>query len=209
MSSPSDDCLNELRSLGAEFVVAPARPGVQPVVLAVPLNGIHFRYLGSDRRRDSLVVHCELAVALHAATKVLARHGVIEVTDVETYRFRCKDPRQVPPGCSLSLHSFALAIDIAGLTTKDGLYHSIESDWHVDRDRAQTCAAQTRALRRKRSTKSDVLLHEVLCELRARSLFSYYLTPNYNAAHRNHWHLDLLPAGGPSERKFKKNVGKL
>jgi hypothetical protein len=209
MSTPSDGCVQDLRALGVHFVIAPARPGVQPVVLRMPLNGIYFRYLGSDRRREELVVHCELAVALHAATKVLARHGVVEVTDVETYRFRCKDARLVPPDCSLSLHALALAIDIAGFTTRDGLYHSVESDWHIDQDRRRTCDARVRAQRRKSSSASDVILHEVLCDLRAHSLFSYYLTPNYNAAHRNHWHLDLLPAGPPEARKFRKNVGKL
>ena len=41
MSSPSDGCLSELRSLGAEFAVGPARPGLTPVLLTVPLNGVH------------------------------------------------------------------------------------------------------------------------------------------------------------------------
>jgi hypothetical protein len=137
---------------------------------------------------------------------VLARHGVVEVVDAETYHYRCKDARRVPPDCSLSLHAFGLAIDIAGMTTRDGLYHSVAQHWRIDRDRRHTCDEPTRARRRRTSSVSDIFLHEVLCELRARSLFSYYLTPNYNDAHRGHWHLDLLPIG---QRKFKKNVGSL
>jgi hypothetical protein len=129
---------------------------------------------------------CELARALALAAPVLASHGVVEVADYGVYNYRCIDQSVQPPcpGSSLSQHAYAKAIDIAGLTTMDGAFYSVNDDWVIDPDGEETCAAAT-------DGPKDAYLHAVLCDLYANEVFHIYLTPNYNSAHRNHWHVDL------------------
>ena len=40
----------------------------------------------------------------------------------------------------------------------------------------------------------DTLLHRMACEMHSQKLFNIILTPNYNALHRDHMHVDLTPA---------------
>jgi hypothetical protein len=42
----------------------------------------------------------------------------------------------------------------------------------------------------------NLFLHQALCELYDLEVFKILLNPNYNAAHRNHFHVDLTPQDG-------------
>ena len=69
-----------------------------------------------------------------------------------------------------SQHASANALDIAGFRLADGRTVSVLKDWSKDNDDGR-------------------FLHQVrdgACEL-----FSVVLSPDYNAAHRNHFHLDM------------------
>ncbi len=48
----------------------------------------------------------------------------------------------------------------------------------------QTCAAPT-------ANAEDDWLHDVICAIKGDDVWNTVLTPNYNAAHRNHFHVDL------------------
>jgi hypothetical protein len=54
----------------------------------------------------------------------------------------------------------------------------------IDPDSDDTCTAAT-------SNMKDAFLHELACALYDDSVFAIILTPNYNADHRNHFHVDL------------------
>ena len=56
--------------------------------------------------------------------------------------------------------------------------------WVIDPDTQATCSAPT-------SNAKDALLHEIACLWHAMKVFAIILTPNYNADHRNHFHVDL------------------
>ena len=88
------------------------------------------------------------------------------------------------PEINIPQHAFAKAIDIAGWTTGGGEYASVNDDWEIDPEDEPTCEAET-------ETEKDRLLHEVICELKAARVWNIVLTPNYNAAHRDHFHVDL------------------
>ena len=49
-----------------------------------------------------------------------------------------------------------------------------------------TCDAATEA-------GSDAFLHAIICAQKAAAVWNIVLTPNYNADHRNHFHVDLTP----------------
>jgi hypothetical protein len=53
-------------------------------------------------------------------------------------------------------------------------------------DSTATCESET-------ANDKDAFLHKVICELKAADVWNIVLTPNYNADHRNHFHVDLTP----------------
>jgi hypothetical protein len=72
----------------------------------------------------------------------------------------------------LSEHAYGLAIDISGFRLADGTSISVERDW-------------------SRSGPKSTFLHQLARA--ACGYFSVVLTPNSNADHFNHFHLDLGP----------------
>ncbi|HXP95874.1 MAG TPA: extensin family protein, partial [Telmatospirillum sp.] len=72
----------------------------------------------------------------------------------------------------LSQHAFGRALDVTGFELADGTVISVMKDW------------------RNRGAKSE-FLHQVAQG--ACKMFSVVLTPNYNAEHHDHLHLDIGP----------------
>jgi hypothetical protein len=183
---PSSPCLASLDALGIHWTWGPESPGVTtPVTVKLPLAEMPFRELDGNLR-ETWFMDCELALALHRMVQVLAARGVVEVVDLGIYSYRCIGGG-TPPDCplGLSMHAKALAVDIAALVTRDMGVLSVEDDWVIDLD-GRTCFARARG-------PEDAFLHAVLCDIYAAGIFTIHLTPNYNADHRNHWHLDLTP----------------
>ncbi len=182
------DCLGWLDLYGIPYDVGPARQGVpDPVTLTTPINGIPYRYLGNTGVRPTFFMDCSLARSLLEAAPHLRARGVVEVTDIGVYNYRCIGSG-TPPDCpsGLSQHAYARGIDIAGFTDADGIYYSVNDDWVIDPTSEPTCAAATEG-------DKDTFLHEVICELKQHGIWNIVLTPNYNSAHRNHFHVDLTP----------------
>src|SRR5690606_19933634 len=101
-------------------------------------------------------------------------------------------------------HAYANAIDIAGVTYLDDngaeQYASVNDDWVIDPNEQPTCSAAT-------EPGKDALLHELICELKDAGVWNIVLTPNYNAAHRNHFHVDLTPGGNTINRDLAPLLG--
>lgn len=169
-------------------VDSPSQGVSDPVVVEVPINGMSYRYSGNTTPRTSFpVMSCELAVSLAQAAPMLRARNVVEVVDIGVYNYRCIG-EGTPPDCpsGLSQHAYAKAIDIAGFTDDLGTFYSVNDDWVIDPDSEDTCLAATVA-------GADAFLHDAICELKAAGVWNIVLTPNYNAAHRNHFHVDLTP----------------
>ena len=182
---PSHPCLDELDRLGVRWSSGPESPGVEiPVTVTLPIGGISFRQQGASEPRSTWFMDCELARALHAMAQLLESRGIVEALDLGIYNYRCI-AEGIPPDCpnGISLHAYARAVDIAGLVSSEGTVHSVLEDWVIDVNGA-TCMEGPRA-------GSDAFLHEVICDIYRADIFNIHLTPNYNADHRNHWHLDL------------------
>jgi hypothetical protein len=166
----------------------PAEGVSDPVDVALPLNGMAYRYSGNTDPRTSFpVMDCTLAVSLAKAAPILRARDVVEVVDIGVYNYRCIGGG-TPPDCpnGISQHAYAKAIDIAGFTDDLGTFYSVNDDWEIDPDSEDTCLAATVA-------GADAFLHETICELKAAGVWNIVLTPNYNADHRNHFHVDLTP----------------
>ncbi|WP_184099610.1 extensin family protein [Sphingopyxis panaciterrulae] len=97
-----------------------------------------------------------------------------EVVKVETYgTYSC---RNIYGGRSgrLSQHATSNAVDVAGFVLADGRRIMLDGGWHGDQSSQQFLRA----------------LHKSACRR-----FGTVLSPDYNAAHYNHFHLDMSGNG--------------
>jgi hypothetical protein len=191
---PDGDCRALLDGAGVAFSDGPAMPGVDdPVTVELPIAGVAYRVLGAAAPRTTLFMDCGLAGTLVRMAPLLVARDVVELVDLGVYNYRCIGGG-TPPDCpnGVSQHAYARAIDVAGYTTADGTTYSVLDDWVID-EGDDTCAAAT-------ENDRDEFLHDLFCAQIAAGLWGVALTPNYNADHRNHFHLDLT-AGDPFVRR--------
>jgi hypothetical protein len=181
-------CETELERRGVPFArVAQARGVLAPVRLAGPLHGVTFRTaLPAAQRAETPweIVDCRLALALDDFAAQLAAHDVVEVVHYSIYR---PPPARWPAEKVASRHPGALAIDAASFVKSDGHSLVVERDFH-GRIGARTCgpgATPTRA------SPEASELRQIVCDAADAKLFNVELTPDYNWAHRNHFHLEV------------------
>jgi hypothetical protein len=90
-----------------------------------------------------------------------------------------------PPG---TRHPAGLAIDLGGLKKRDGRWLSIAS--HFDGKIGQkTCGAGAPVPDSAEARE----LRAIVCEARAAGVFTYALTPNFDADHVDHVHFEIKP----------------
>ncbi|RON19952.1 extensin [Pseudomonas brassicacearum] len=126
---------------------------------------------------SSFLASCRLAVSfalfdrhvLQPAAQTVYGQAVTRVDHLGS--FACRNVYNRDKG-RLSQHASADALDIAGFRLADGRTVSVLKDWPKDNQDA-------RFLRQVR---------DGACEM-----FSVVLSPDYNAAHRNHFHVDVGP----------------
>ena len=126
---------------------------------------------------SSFLASCPLAVAfalfdrhaLQPAAHAVYGQSVARVDHLGSFACRNMYHRQTG---ALSQHARANALDIAGFRLADGRAINVLKDWPGE-------GADAQFLRR---------VHEGAC-----GLFCVVLGPDYNAAHRNHFHLDVGP----------------
>jgi len=184
----NDECHEFLDATGTTWSAAGETPGiVDPVRVEPSIAGVSYRYIEPDTQRSSILMDCALARALVQAGPLLVERGVTEVFDLGIYNYRCIGGGE-PPDCpnGLSEHASGTAIDMAAFSLAGGASYTVADDWVVDPDGEATCAAAT-------ESEADAFLHDLVCEMAAAGIWNIALTPNYNAAHRAHFHLGLTP----------------
>jgi len=146
-----------------------------PADAACPLRNT-LRVQGSAvELSSSFLASCPLAVAfalferhsLQPAAQAVFGQAVTRVDHLGS--FACRNMYNRVEG-RLSQHASANALDIAGFRLADGRSISVLKDWPGEGDKA-------RFLRQVRDSACDD--------------FNVVLGPDYNAAHRNHFHLDM------------------
>ncbi|HEU4534602.1 MAG TPA: extensin family protein [Polyangiaceae bacterium] len=208
-----DEALEALRARGVAFAEVPAAeaPGVlAPVRLTGPVGGVWFRSSDpeSARRRSRYeILDARLALTLADWAELLRHHDVEEVRHFGLYRpepptvanLRRKKRKGAPAapaapttpggpsaGQATSRHPAGLAIDVAAFRKRDGGWLRV-ADQFSGRVGARTCGAGA-----PRPPSFDAReLRSIVCEAADAKVFTYVLTPNYNAAHRDHFHLEV------------------
>lgn len=182
---PDTGCHAMLDALGLDWAVAGATRGIADPVRVQPIiHGVAFRYV-SNATPTAMLMDCELAPRLAALADLVTAYGIDEVIHIGIYNYRCiggGDPDV--DGCTPSMHAYARAIDLHafGLAGSDVEY-STEDDFVIT-TRADPCPIAS-------FSEPDRVLKAIACALWSERIFQIVLTPNYNAAHRNHYHVDL------------------
>lgn len=121
------------------------------------------------------VMTCRLALAvsiwrrqsLEPAAREILGSDIVQIDHMGAYA--CRNVNNGGVSNRVSAHSQAMALDVAGVRLRDGRRITLTDDWNGDTDEA-------RFLRRIRDD--------------ACRIFGTVLSPDYNAVHRDHLHLE-------------------
>jgi hypothetical protein len=193
------DCHGWLDLYKLDYTIAPAKPGIaDPITVTTPINGVAYRYSGNAEPRTTLMGDCSLIKSLAAGASIMREHDIATLVDIGVYNYRCIDQSKSPPNCTMSQHAYAKAIDIAAWETTAGEKYTVLTDWNID-PATTTCSAET-------TPGKDAFLHEVICALKKAGVWNIVLTPNYNADHRNHFHVDLTDGANTIKRELPEGA---
>ncbi|MBC8999752.1 extensin family protein [Pseudomonas sp. N40(2020)] len=163
-------CAQALRSSALRVTPQSDSPDAKcPLIGALRVQG------GEVALSSSFLASCPLAVAYAMFERHTLQPAAQSVYGQQVARldhlgsFACRNVYNRESG-ALSRHASADALDIAGFRLADGRSISVLKDWPKQNQDAQF-------LRRVR---------DGACEA-----FSVVLSPDYNAAHRNHFHVDI------------------
>jgi len=182
---PKSECLEQLDELGIVYTptqVALDHPDgfpnldciiEDPVYLHSPVADVGFRYYSSDNE-SPVLVSCTTALAIYEMATIMGDMGGTEFEHIGTYNCRVIGGTQV-----LSEHAFARAIDLYGFLTEDDSYYTLEDDWEKFEPNPMTAGG--------------IWLKELMDACHEMGIWNIILTPNYNDAHYNHFHVDLTP----------------
>jgi hypothetical protein len=151
------------RDFGGGCIVTGA---VQLLDIGVPVTGLKSMRCPLARTFTSWVHN---AVA-PAAWQVLGSE-LVKVETFGTYSCRGVIGRGATGAAKLSEHGLGNAVDVSGFLLKDGRRITIERDWNSDDPKVREFIQA---------------IHKSACRR-----FQTVLSPNYNAAHYNHLHLDM------------------
>ncbi len=177
--SPGASCHALLDRLGVRYSNGPASRGVvDPVTVTTPIEGVHYRYASFTAAERPLLMDCRLAVALvRLGRELRSRWNIDTVQHIGIYNYRV-----IAGTTRLSQHAYAMAIDIGGFRSATGTNYSVLTDFVETA--SSTCPLRS-------SNAVDRVLKEIACWMYDSRTFNIILTPNYNSAHRNHYHVDL------------------
>ncbi len=150
------------------------RPGIAlGVEITGPLGGVSI-----TAEDQPLVIDCSLAVSLAEAGPYLHALGIDRVTFASAY-----SRRLVRGTTHASKHSFGLAIDLSTFSGPE------LGSLRVDRDFEQGLGDEMDCVGAP-LTQGGAVLAVLKCQLVRSGLFFLVLTPDYDDAHHDHFHLE-------------------
>jgi hypothetical protein len=200
-------CIEQLDQLGVEYSPTVAKGVVDGVKLTGPLNGVLYAKSNTDEPSGDPMA-CEFVLTLYKFAELLKSRGFVQIGGLGSYCYRCccswseqnycRGPNDPEPDCSqppysgFSNHSWGRALDIRYLYKQSGQVYDVNNPAHWVESSATTC---TTALAQQTGISKE--LYSLVCDSSAQQIFGVVLTPNYNSAHRNHFHADIGKSGIP------------
>jgi hypothetical protein len=183
----ASECLSELDRRGIAFEREASAPGVKiPVRLRGPVGGVVYRTDEPDaaqRTSPWQVFDCRLVLSLCDFGQILAQHEVVEARIFSAWR----PPPKSFQGSVGRRHQGGLAVDVRTFRKANGEELVILSHFE-GKVGARVCDSG-----REPSHPEGKELLAIACGAARAYLFNSILTPNYDAPHRNHFHLELTP----------------
>lgn len=143
-----------------------------------PINGVRYTYSNNDYE---IYGRCELAEALGRMSAIAKDFGIVELQHMGTYNCRV-----IGGTTTMSQHGAGNAIDIGAVKLADGTRYTVNNHFEAGVSNPQTPGGR--------------LLYDFVHRLHDEKVFKIILTPNFNAAHRDHFHMDLTPNSDFLER---------
>ena len=174
-ADPLGNCYNELDARGVSYKRT-KKPGIAKAVeITGSLGGV--AVLGPG----PLVIDCSLAVSLAEAGKYVRALGLEQVHYASAYSRRNVRGTNRP-----SKHSFGLAIDVSSFAGADLGSVRVDKDYEQGLGDAVDCVGLP-------MTQGGAALKVLQCQLVRSGLFHLVLSPDYDDAHHDHFHLEALP----------------
>ena len=179
-ASDAESCLAALDELGVDY----GRTKRRGIDIAVEVHGlvggVELRAFGGA---EALVLDCSLVVSLARAGELFRAHGVQRLVYSSAYQRRNVRGTSRP-----SRHSFGLAIDVHSFVLDEAgeRVALVRSDYEQGLGDDADCVGEP-------LTDLGRMLRAIDCGLASSGLFRIVLTPDYDADHYNHFHLEALP----------------
>ncbi len=173
---PPTACTAELDVRGVRWKRA-KKPGIADAVQIMgPLGGMPYVSPEYD-----LIIDCSLAISLAEMAPYVAALGFDQVGFSSAY-----SRRNVRGTQRASKHSFGLAIDIHAFSGPELGSLRVAADYEQGLGDAVDCLGQP-------LTQGGAALKILQCQLTRSGLFRLVLSPDYDDAHHDHFHLEVKP----------------
>lgn len=171
----ADDCYDELDARHVSYKRT-KKPGIELAVeIDGPLGGVTLS------SHQPLVIDCSLAVSLDEAGRYVRAMGMAKASFSSAY-----SRRNVRGTNHASKHSFGLAIDVHTFTGDELGTLRIDRDYEQGLGDAIDCVGTP-------LTQGGAVLKVLQCQLVRSGLFHLVLSPDYDDAHHDHFHLEAKP----------------
>lgn len=177
-------CRADLKKLGIRFQSMPDRTAPDKNGCGIPHPVLVTRGSTGIVYEPALLVDCSLARALPSFEHIVQQEGlkhmrskIVRIGNLGAYA--CRPRRNLHKSKSLSAHAFGTAFDVAAFHPQKGTPAVVARDYVEPKRTTESQAARRR------------FLHAVYTRLRRREAdFTYVIGPDFNALHRDHFHLD-------------------
>jgi hypothetical protein len=152
--------------------------------MATPVR-IYGRKLGRTRYRarygrKKMIMDCRLALSLRLASPLFRASGIRTVIHGDFYRWR-----RVETSGRLSRHALGLAIDAYAFINTKGRRISVKGSYEKSLASRRSCEGRPK-------TWKGRVLRDLACDLDESGLFETILTPDYDPAHKDHFHISVF-----------------
>lgn len=205
-------CLQELDKRGVGYTPTTAKGVVDAVKLTGKLNDVLIAKTDTNQVSTDPMA-CKFVLYLWEMAEVLKAHGIHKIGTLGSYCYRCccywsqenfcRGPNDPEPDCTkapwqgYSNHSWGRAVDIRWLYKDTGQVYDVNNPAHWVEWSGPASETCTKALAAQTGISKE--LYSLACELSTKHAFGTILTPNYNSAHRNHFHCDIGQNGDPTK----------
>lgn len=193
---PDRVCLDGLRERQIAFVEWPTKGIRTPVRILGPIGVVRLRMHDPRLANRPALMDCELARALFDTGPAFRAIGVRELLYSGAYQYRTRRGSsrlsEHAHGMAIDVHAFVL--DTVGPDGGGGTVVEVSRDFEPRVGKWAVLPDATDCVGRPR-TDVGRMLRTLACRLRASSVLREVITPDDNADHHDHFHLEAYPDG--------------